>query len=178
MNNLLNFFIKHVSWFVFMFYVITSCVLLFRNNPYQQSVYLTSANSVASTVLEGYSAVTSYFNLKNINDGYGHSNGNCYIFGACHIICSIFRHSPVFRIGGDEFVVILRDSDYENRHELIEQARQKFYETESDNSRDPWERFSAAVGIAEYHSGDTVDMVFKNADKDMYENKMSMKNKN
>ena len=64
MNNLLNFFIKHVSWFVFMFYVITSCVLLFRNNPYQQSVYLTSANSVASTVLEGYSAVTSYFNLK------------------------------------------------------------------------------------------------------------------
>lgn len=68
MNNLLNFFIKHVSWFVFMFYVITSCVLLFRNNPYQQSVYLTSANSVASTVLEGYSAVTSYFNLKNINE--------------------------------------------------------------------------------------------------------------
>ena len=84
----------------------------------------------------------------------------------------------MFRIGGDEFIVILRDSDYENRHELIEQARQKFYETESDNSRDPWERFSAAVGIAEYHSGDTVDMVFKNADKDMYENKMSMKNKN
>jgi len=34
MNNLLNFLIKHVSWFVFMFYVITSCVLLFRNNPY------------------------------------------------------------------------------------------------------------------------------------------------
>ncbi len=68
MNNLLNFLIKHVSWFVFMFYVITSCVLLFRNNPYQQSVYLTSANAVASTVLEGYSSVTSYFNLKDINE--------------------------------------------------------------------------------------------------------------
>ena len=31
------------------------------------------------------------------------------------------------------------------------------------------------MGITEYHSGDTVDTVFKNADKDMYENKMSMK---
>jgi diguanylate cyclase (GGDEF)-like protein len=117
-------------------------------------------------------------NLKNINDGYGHSNGNSYIYGACQIICSIFRHSPVFRIGGDEFVVILKNTDYDNRAELINQAKQKFSETESDNSREPWERFSAAVGIAEYHSGDTVDMVFKNADKDMYENKMSMKNKN
>lgn len=116
-------------------------------------------------------------NLKNINDGYGHSNGNSYIYGACQIICSIFRHSPVFRIGGDEFVVILKNTDYDNRAELINQSKQKFSETESDNSREPWERFSAAVGIAEYHSGDTVDTVFKNADKDMYENKMSMKKK-
>ena len=135
-------------------------------------------NEISENKIPFAIAMIDLNNLKNINDGYGHSNGNCYIFGACHIICSIFRHSPVFRIGGDEFIVILRDSDYENRHVLIEQARQKFYETESDNSRDPWERFSAAVGIAEYHSGDTVDMVFKNADKDMYENKMSMKNKN
>ncbi len=117
-------------------------------------------------------------NLKNINDGYGHSNGNSYIYGACQIICSIFRHSPVFRIGGDEFVVILKNTDYDNRAELINQSKQKFSETESDNSREPWERFSAAVGIAEYHSGDTADTVFKNADKDMYENKMSMKKKN
>lgn len=135
-------------------------------------------NEISENKIPFAIAMIDLNNLKNINDGYGHSNGNCYIFGTCHIICSIFRHSPVFRIGGDEFIVILRDSDYENRHVLIEQARQKFYETESDNSRDPWERFSAAVGIAEYHSGDTVDMVFKNADKDMYENKMSMKNKN
>ena len=50
MNNLLNFFVKHSSWFVFIIYVIASCVLLFRDNPYQQSVYLTSANALSATV--------------------------------------------------------------------------------------------------------------------------------
>ena len=68
MKNLLDFFVKHSSWFVFTFYVIASCVLLFRDNPYQQSVYLTSANAVTATVYEGMSAVTGYFNLKDINE--------------------------------------------------------------------------------------------------------------
>ena len=68
MNNLLNFFVKHSSWFVFIIYVIASCVLLFRDNPYQQSVYLTSANALSATVYEGMSTVTDYFHLKGIND--------------------------------------------------------------------------------------------------------------
>ncbi len=68
MHNLLNFLVKHVSWFVFIFYVIISCVLLFNNNPYQQSVYLTSANGVSASVFNLYSSVTSYFNLRQINN--------------------------------------------------------------------------------------------------------------
>ena len=51
-----------------MLYLILSCVLLVRNNPYQQSVYLTSANAVCATVYEGISSVTDYFHLKGIND--------------------------------------------------------------------------------------------------------------
>ncbi len=68
MNNLINFLIKHVAWFIFIFYVVVSCVLLFQSNPYQQSVYLSSANAVSSTVFKGYSTVTSYFGLKAINE--------------------------------------------------------------------------------------------------------------
>ncbi len=68
MNNLLNFFVKHSAWFVFMVYMILSLVLLFRDNPWQQSVYLTSANSVTSATYEAMSAVTSYFHLRDIND--------------------------------------------------------------------------------------------------------------
>lgn len=68
MNNLLKFFIRHSSWFVFIFYVVISCVLLFQTNPYQQSVYLTSANAVSSAVYNCISSVSSYFNLKDINE--------------------------------------------------------------------------------------------------------------
>lgn len=68
MNNLLNFFVKHSAWLVFMVYMILSLVLLFRDNPYQQSVYLTSANAVSATTYEAISAVSSYFHLKDINE--------------------------------------------------------------------------------------------------------------
>lgn len=68
MNNLLNFISKHYHWAIFIIYLIMSLVMLFNNNPYQQSVYLTSANSVTATVYEGMSAVTGYIHLKDINE--------------------------------------------------------------------------------------------------------------
>lgn len=49
-------------------YVILSCVLLFGSNPYQHSVYLTSANSVTSSIYGLSNNVTSYFNLRDINE--------------------------------------------------------------------------------------------------------------
>ena len=68
MNNLLNFFIKHSAWFIFAIYVILSLVLLFKDNPYQQSVYLTSANSVSAAVYKAFNNVTAYFHLRDINE--------------------------------------------------------------------------------------------------------------
>ncbi len=68
MNNLLNFFIKHSAWFIFAIYVILSLVLLFKDNPYQQSVYLTSANRVSAAVYKAFNGVTSYFHLRDINE--------------------------------------------------------------------------------------------------------------
>jgi GGDEF domain-containing protein len=46
--------------------------------------------------------------LKHINDRYGHERGDEYIVNCCRLICQVFKHSPVFRIGGDEFVALLR----------------------------------------------------------------------
>lgn len=68
MRNLINFFIKYSPLFVFLFYVVVSCTLLFQFNPYQHYVYLTSANSVSATVYDGVSNVTSYFYLRDINE--------------------------------------------------------------------------------------------------------------
>lgn len=61
--------------------------------------------------------------LKLINDNFGHDKGNIAIKKICNIVCVTFKHSPVFRIGGDEFVVILENEDYDNIHTLIKQFR-------------------------------------------------------
>ena len=68
MRNLLNFFLRYSSWFVFLIYVALSCYLLFTRNPFQHHVYLTSANAVASGIYEVTSQVTSYIGLRDIND--------------------------------------------------------------------------------------------------------------
>ena len=52
---------------MFLIYVAASLFLLFQNNPYQQYVYLTSANSVSAAVYKGVGSITSYFNLRSIN---------------------------------------------------------------------------------------------------------------
>ena len=49
--------------------MIISLTMLFNNNPYQQSIYLTSANKVSSSIYSTISNVTSYFHLRDINDG-------------------------------------------------------------------------------------------------------------
>lgn len=68
MRNLIDFIIRNSSWFVFLFYFILSSILLFNNNPYQQSIYFTSANSVVSSVYSVINNITSYFYLRDIND--------------------------------------------------------------------------------------------------------------
>lgn len=67
MHNLLNLLIKYSSWILFVIYVLISCALLFNTNPYQHSVYLTSANALSSGVYRCANSVTSYFNLRDIN---------------------------------------------------------------------------------------------------------------
>ena len=116
-------------------------------------------------------------NLKKINDNYGHEHGNDYIFGACHQVCVIYDHSPVFRIGGDEFVVLLENRDFENRETLLEELKNAFKLFMEDDSREPWEKYSAAIGMAVFDKDKDSSMndVFKRADKLMYEDKMKSK---
>ncbi len=114
--------------------------------------------------------------LKRINDEFGHKAGDLYIKGCCHLICEAFKHSPVFRIGGDEFVAILRGQDYDARLQNVENLRMAFDDAYEDEDQDPWLRFSASVGMAENASDDnTFELVFRRADEAMYEEKKRFK---
>lgn len=68
MRNLIDFLIKYSKWFVCLFYVVVSCMLLFEKNPYQHYVYLTSANTISASLLGVSNNVTSYFHLYEINE--------------------------------------------------------------------------------------------------------------
>ena len=115
-------------------------------------------------------------NLKQINDDYGHRSGDIYIKGCCHMICDVFKHSPVYRIGGDEFAAILYGQDYENRKELVEKLKENYKKSFDQTDSDPWLRFSAAVGMAEKAFEDvSFELVFKRADKAMYDDKAEFK---
>ncbi|SCW64558.1 PAS domain S-box-containing protein/diguanylate cyclase (GGDEF) domain-containing protein [Ruminococcaceae bacterium YRB3002] len=110
--------------------------------------------------------------LKLINDTQGHKVGDEYIRTACRLICRVFAHSPVFRVGGDEFTVILRGQDYTEREVLVSGFRRQV----EDNVRIGQGPIIAS-GMAEYQAGKdkTVEDVFQRADGRMYENKNRLK---
>ena len=114
--------------------------------------------------------------LKKINDGHGHDKGDEYLKTASRLICRTFQHSPVFRIGGDEFAVVLQNEDFENREDLVTK-----FETERAKSNaiadNPWDRVNVSMGLAVYDADTdpSVIDVARRADKLMYKDKYEKK---
>lgn len=115
-------------------------------------------------------------NMKRINDRYGREKGDVCLKTASRLICRVFQHSPVFRIGGDEFSVILQNADYQNREALVRQFREKMAVINA-SARNEWEQAHIAMGIAEYEPQRDrgVNDVIRRADESMYENKRDRK---
>ena len=68
LSELLKFFVKYSSWFLFALYLVAGFALLFSRNPFQHHVFLSSANIIASGVYNTTHNVTSYFSLRDINE--------------------------------------------------------------------------------------------------------------
>ena len=110
-------------------------------------------------------------NLKQTNDTRGHNSGDAEIREASRLICGTFQHSPVFRVGGDEFVVVVTGHDYAQRDILMS----VFRDVANDNRRSGTGPVIAA-GMAEFGYGDAkFSDVYQRADRLMYENKKATK---
>ena len=107
--------------------------------------------------------------LKKVNDTAGHQAGDQYLRDACKIICDIFKHSPVFRVGGDEFAVIAQGHDYACVEELLGKL--------SDRNKEAGQSGGVVIacGMARFENDSCVAAVFERADRQMYENKSRLK---
>ena len=107
--------------------------------------------------------------LKLVNDTYGHQAGDELIKNACSLICNAFKHSKVFRIGGDEFAIICQGHDFEHIDELL---------SEMDASNRLNKEVQVAFGMARFEEGNSIEQVILSADKKMYAYKSAIKSEN
>ena len=144
-----------------------------NSHAYQQTELSINREIIENGITSFAVAVCDLNGLKHVNDTMGHAKGDAYIKQACSIICDVFAHSPVYRIGGDEFAVILRGRDFDNRVELAG----RMHESNCVNCQNGG--VVIAVGLADFNpeTDKSLEAVFKRADVAMYQQKKEMKRK-
>ena len=142
-----------------------------------RTAFTLAENELNRELLEGRKSAFAILSfdcndLKQINDSYGHDRGDLYLRRACGLICLVFSGSEVFRLGGDEFGVILRGRNYERRDTLLAEF-DRVLAADRGKASAPWEKVSIARGMAVYWPGRdrSVEEVLSRADKEMYMDK-------
>ena len=115
--------------------------------------------------------------LKETNDESGHDAGDISLVKLARLVRKTFKFSHIYRVGGDEFTVIILKSDVINVETLVEEFKEEIDKLAHDESVPVYERISAAIGYSMFNkrTDECVDDVFKRADTLMYENKREMK---
>ena len=113
-------------------------------------------------------------NLKYCNDHFGHAEGNRYISQvSMHLRMACMDHDRVFRIGGDEFVLIAPDSSEEMLESRLEACRQALIAATSDASSPMTFSFSYGCSRTDPSAGDDRHQMTLDADRKMYGYKLA-----
>lgn len=147
------------------------------NRSYRMKTHIIASACLMDRRIEektvtGFAVVMFDLNdLKEINDSLGHEVGDQYIKDACKTICTQFKHSPVYRIGGDEFVAVLEGADYEKRDDLL-----AVFEKQMDVNLAQG-KITIASGCACFDPSldNSAHRVLERADEKMYQRKKQMK---
>lgn len=112
--------------------------------------------------------------LKLVNDTQGHATGDDLLRRAAKILKVSFRTNDIVaRIGGDEFAILLVEADAQKAREAIVRIENSLMEHNKKNQILP---LSLSYGAATGYQGNSLNELFKEADKQMYENKVSKAN--
>ncbi|MBQ4117272.1 MAG: GGDEF domain-containing protein [Clostridia bacterium] len=109
-------------------------------------------------------------NFKLINDNYGHQYGDKCLSIISHILKSVFeKHGQCYRIGGDEFAVILR------KNSNIESLITRFENNITEKFKNAPHKLSVSLGFSKFEKNDHFEAVIQRADSNMYNIKKQKK---
>ena len=97
--------------------------------------------------------------LAEVNETRGREAGDQLIRDACAVICEVFKHSPVFRVAGDQFAAVAQGHDYEHAEELKAEMEEISRRNRESGG------VVIACGMAKYDGKSSVASVFAHADQ-------------
>jgi diguanylate cyclase (GGDEF)-like protein len=125
---------------------------------------------------KAYIAIFDIDHFKNVNDTYGHSNGDVVIKALCKMLKEKSKDTGLaFRYGGEEFVILFSDIDLPKVINVVEDIRTEFrcyYFQFMNNSG-----ITCSCGIAEYAPGESSKAWFNRADNSLYQAKEAGRNR-
>lgn len=118
--------------------------------------------------------------FKRINDRYGHAVGDKVLLMVATVLRDSLRETDrIGRIGGEEFMLLMPDTDARGAAKVIERCRQRLSETPVDVGGEMPLHISASFGVTCARPGDTVaqDQLFTRADQALYQAKAAGRNR-
>ncbi len=114
--------------------------------------------------------------FKKVNDTYGHISGDCVLKSFVNAVNGVVRHSDeVFRYGGEEFTILLRNTDLDGATQLAERIR-KDVETMEVNCNGITIKTTVSLGVASLENEDSVQELQRRVDKALYLSKANGRN--
>ena len=125
---------------------------------------------------KSYIAIFDIDHFKNVNDTYGHSNGDVVIKALCKMLKEKSKdYGLAFRYGGEEFVILFSNIELPKVINVVEDIRTEFrccYFQFMNNSG-----ITCSCGVAEYSKGESAKAWFNRADNSLYQAKEAGRNR-
>ena len=117
-------------------------------------------------------------NFKEYNDSYGHLEGDKILVRLGHVIKSCLRKmDTAYRYGGEEFTIILPDTDGEEARTVAERLRAAVSSEDFTDGSRPDVRITISIGVTQYFQEEKIASFVQRADQAMYQSKQAGRNK-
>lgn len=115
--------------------------------------------------------------FKQVNDNYGHLAGDQVLLALSHMLKNRLRHGDIVgRYGGEEFVILLRNTGTAAAYELLDQLRKEFSGIVFSAGHDTFQ-CTFSIGLSAYSSYSTLDELMHHADSALYQAKHQGRNR-